>query len=113
MIILRGALCTAGIPEKKKKKYLRALKLQRPVKQVYLITAPKNKANLLEYFRGDQIRQKGNRRRKIPVYGIAGDEESAKELTACMICGTFAATGGFLVTDFLEQRAGSKAGGAY
>ncbi len=71
---------------------------------VYLITAPSNRKNCLEYMKANQILQPYYKEKEIEVYGLAGSEEAAQELAAAMLCGTYAATGGFAVVDYLEYR---------
>ena len=45
MIVWKEALYVAGIPQKKQKRIMRALEKKRPVRDVYLITAPSNEKN--------------------------------------------------------------------
>lgn len=110
MVIWKEALYVAGIPQKKQKRIMHAIERKRPVGDVYLITAPSNQENCLEYMKANQILQPYYRKKEIVVYGLAGSEEAAQELAASMICGTYAVTGDFRVIAFLEQRSGGKAG---
>lgn len=110
MIVWKEALYVAGIPQKKQKRIMRAIEKKRPVRGVYLITAPSNEKNCLEYMKANQILQPYYRKKEIEVYGLAGSEEAAQELAASMICGTYAATGNFKVIAYLEQQNGGKAG---
>lgn len=110
MIVWKEALYVAGIPQKKQKRIMRALEKKRPVRDVYLITAPSNEKNCLEYMKANQILQPYYRKKEITVYGLAGGEEAAKELVVSMICGTYLATGEFRVISYLDGLSGSKAG---
>lgn len=110
MIVWKEALYVAGIPPKKQERIIRAIKRKRLVRGVYLITAPSNQKNCLEYMKANQILQPYYRKREIKVYGLAGSEEAAQELAAAMLCGTYAATGAFEVIDYLEHRSRSEAG---
>ncbi|MCH5273489.1 MAG: hypothetical protein J1E35_07430 [Lachnospiraceae bacterium] len=110
MIVWKEALYVAGIPPRKQKRIIRAIKRRRLVRGVYLITAPSNRKNCLEYMKANQILQPYYRKREIKVYGLAGSEEAAQELAASMVCGAYAATGSFAVIDYLERRRQDKAG---
>ena len=109
MVIWKDALYVAGIPEKKQKRIIRAITKRRPVQDVYLVTAPSNENNCLEYMKANQILQPYYRKRDVEVYGMAGSEEAVQELTAAMLCDTYLATGEFHVVPHLEQK-NSKAG---
>ncbi len=104
MVIWKEALYVAGIPPKKQKRIMRAIDKKHPVKDVYLITAPSNEENRLEYVKANQILQPYYRKRETVVYGLAKSEGAAQELVAAMLCGTYAATGGFDVIPYLEYR---------
>lgn len=110
MVVWKEALYVAGIPQKKQKRIKKAIEKKRPVKGVYLVTAPSNEENCLEYVNANQLLQPYYRKREVVVYGLAGSEEAAQELAASMLCGTYAATGDFRVIPYLEERNGSKAG---
>ncbi len=110
MIVWKEALYVAGIAPKRQERIMRALKRRRPVRGVYLITAPSNQQNRLEYMNANQILQPYYREKEIKVYGLAGSEEDAQELAASMLCGVYAATGDFAVIDFLERRGRGEAG---
>jgi len=110
MIVWKEALYVAGIPSKKQKRIMRALEKKRPVRNVYLITAPSNEKNCLEYMKANQILQPYYRKREITVYGLAAGEDAAQELVASMICGTYLATGDFQVIPYLDRKNGVKAG---
>lgn len=110
MVIWKEALYVAGIPQKKQKRIMKAIEKKRPVKDVYLVTAPSNDENCLEYVKANQMLQPYYQKREIVVYGLAGGEEAAQELAATMLCGTYAATGDFRVIPYLERRSGGKAG---
>ena len=45
MVVWKDALYVAGIPEKRQKRIMKAIGKKRPVKDVYLLTAPSNDAN--------------------------------------------------------------------
>ena len=109
MVVWKEALYVAGISEKRQKRIMKSIGKKRPVKDVYLITAPSNKENCLEFMKANQMLQPYYRKREIVVYGLAGSEEAAQELAATMLCDTYIATGGFQVIPHLEQR-GGKAG---
>lgn len=109
MVVWKEALYVAGIPQKKQKRIMKSIEKKRPVRGVYLITAPSNEQNCLEYVKANQILQPYYGKKEVTVYGLAGSEEAAQELAASMICGTYAATGDFRVIPYLEQRSG-KAG---
>lgn len=109
MVVWKEALYVAGIPEKRQKRIMKAIGKKRPVKDVYLLTAPSNEANCLEYVKANQLLQPYYRKREISVYGLAGSEGAAQELAAAMLCDTYMATGGFEVIPHLEQKCG-KAG---
>lgn len=111
MVVWKEALYVAGIPQKKQKRIMRSIEKKRPVRGVYLITAPSNEKNCLEYVKANQILQPYYRKKELVVYGLAGSEEAAQELAASMLCGTYAATGGFRVIPYLEQRSGKAGGG--
>ena len=49
MVVWKEALYVAGIPEKKQKRIMKSIEKRRPVKGVYLVTAPSNETNCLEY----------------------------------------------------------------
>lgn len=112
MVIWKEALYVAGIPQKKQKRIMKSIEKKRPVKDVYLITAPSNEQNCLEYVKANQILQPYYRKRDVTVYGIAGGEAAAQELAAAMVCGTYAATGTFSVIPYLEARNRGEAGGS-
>ena len=109
MVIWKDALYVAGIPEKRQKRIMRAIEKKRPVKGVYLVTAPSNEANCLEYVKANQLLQPYYRKKEIAVYGLAGSEVDTQELAAAMLCDTYMATGGFRVIPHLERKCG-KAG---
>lgn len=110
MVVWKEALYVAGIPQKKQKRIMKAIEKKHPVKGVYLVTAPSNEENCLEYVKANQILQPYFREKEIVVYGLAGSEEAAQELVASMLCGTYAATGDFRVIPYLEKRNRGKAG---
>jgi len=112
MVIWKEALYVAGIPEKRQKRIMKSIEKKRPVKDVYLITAPSNEMNCLEYVKANQMLQPYYREREVVVYGMAGSEEAAQELAAAMVCGTYAATGEFSVIPYLEARSRGEAGGS-
>ena len=109
MVVWKEALYVAGIPEKKQKRIMKAIEKKRPVKDVYLLTAPSNEQNCLEYVKANQMLQPYFKKREIVVYGLAGSEAAAQELAAAMLCDTYMATGAFRVIPHLEQK-NSKAG---
>ena len=109
MVIWKEALYVAGIPEKKQKRIMKSIEKKRPVKDVYLIMAPSNEVNCLEYMKANQILQPYYRKKEIAVYGLAGGEAAAQELAASMLCDTYLATGDFRVIPHLERKCG-KAG---
>ncbi len=109
MVIWKEALYVAGIPEKRQKRIMKSIEKKRPVKDVYLITAPSNETNCLEYVKANQILQPYYRKKEIEVYGLAGGEAAAQELAAAMLCDTYLATGEFRVIPHLETKYG-KAG---
>ena len=53
MVIWKEALYVAGIPQKKQKRIMHAIERKRPVGDVYLITAPSNQENCLEYMKAN------------------------------------------------------------
>lgn len=110
MVIWKEALYVAGISPKKQKRIMKSIEKMRPVKDVYLITAPSNERNCLEYVKANQMLQPYFRKREVNVYGLAGSESAAQELAAAMVCGTYAATGTFSVIPYLETRCKSEAG---
>lgn len=110
MIVWKEVLYVAGIPQKKQKRIMRALEQKRSVRDVYLITAPSNEKNCLEYMKANQILQPYYEKKEITVYGLAGGEEAAKELVASMICGTYLATGEFQVISYLDRKSSGEAG---
>ncbi|MBQ8800207.1 MAG: hypothetical protein IJZ55_11655 [Lachnospiraceae bacterium] len=112
MVIWKEALYVAGVPQKKQKRIMKSIEKKRPVKDVYLITAPSNEANCLEYVNANQILQPYYRKRDVVVYGLAGSETAAQELAATMVCGAYAATGTFSVIPYLEARNRGEAGGS-
>ncbi len=109
MVIWKEALYVAGIPEKRQKRIMKSIDKKRPVKDVYLLTAPSNDENCLEYVKANQLLQPYYRKKEVAVYGLAGSEAAAQELAAAMLCDTYMATGEFRVISHLEQRSG-KAG---
>ncbi len=109
MVIWKEALYVAGIPEKRQKRIMKSIDKKRPVKDVYLLTAPSNDENCLEYVKANQLLQPYYRKKEVAVYGLAGSEAAAQELAAAMLCDTYMATGEFRVIPHLEQRSG-KAG---
>ena len=109
MVIWKEALYVAGIPEKRQKRIMKSIDKKRPVKDVYLLTAPSNDENCLEYVKATQLLQPYYRKKEGAVYGLAGSEAAAQELAAAMLCDTYMATGEFRVIPHLEQRSG-KAG---
>ncbi|MBR6537040.1 MAG: hypothetical protein IKT67_07540 [Lachnospiraceae bacterium] len=109
MVVWKEALYVAGIPEKRQKRIMKAIGKRRPVKDVYLLTAPSNEANCLEYVKANQLLQPYYRKKEITVYGLAGSEGAAQELAASMLCETYMATGDFQVISHLEKKSG-KAG---
>lgn len=110
MIIWKEALYVAGILPKKQKRVMKSIEKRHPVKDVYLVTAPSNDANCLEYVKANQILQPYYRTKEIVVYGLAGSEQAAQELVASMLCSTYMATGDFRVISHLEERNGCKEG---
>lgn len=110
MVIWKEALYVAGIQPKKQKRIMKSIEKQRPVKDVYLVTAPSNEANCVEYVKANQLLQPYYRTKEIEVYGLAGNEEAAQELVAAMLCGTYVATGAFRVIPYLEERNRGEAG---
>ena len=110
MVVWKDALYTAGLTPKKQKRVIRAINRKRPVRNVYLITAPSNKGNCLEYMKANQILQPYYKKRELIVYGLAGSEGEAQELVASMLCGTYLATGAFSVVEYLDSKDGGKAG---
>lgn len=111
MVVWKESLYCAGISEKKQKRIMRAIGKKRLVKRAYLITAPSNPKNKLEFLPANQLLLPYFKKREISVYGLAGSEEDAKELAAAMVCSTYAATGTFDVIAYLESKDG-KAGGS-
>ena len=109
MVVWKEALYVAGIPEKRQKRIMKAIEKKRPVKDVYLVTAPSNEQNCLEYVKANQMLQPYFKEREVVVYGLAGSETAAQELAAAMLCDTYMATGEFKVIPHLEQK-NSKAG---
>jgi len=109
MVIWKEALYVAGIPEKRQKRIIKSIEKKRPVKDVYLVTAPSDERNCLEYVKANQMLQPYFRRKEVVVYGLAGSEEAAQELAAAMLCDTYLATGEFRVVPHLEHK-GGKAG---
>lgn len=110
MIVWKEALYVAGIPHKKQNRIIRALEKGHPVRDVYLITAPSNEKNCLEYRKANQILQPYYRKKKITVYGLARGEEAAQELAVSMICGAYLATGEFQVISYLNRKSSGEAG---
>lgn len=110
MIIWKEALYVAGLSPRKQKRIMRAIDKKRRVRGIYLITAPSNENNCLEYMSANQFRQPHLKKKEIRVYGLAGNEEAAKELAAAMICGTYVATGGVDVISYLDKKNCGKAG---
>ena len=109
MVVWKEALYVAGIPEKRQKRIIKSINKKRPVKDVYLLTAPSNEKNCLEYVKANQILQPYYRKREVVVYGLAGSEEAAQELAASMLCETYLSTGDFQVIPHLERKS-SEAG---
>ncbi len=109
MVVWKEALYVAGIPEKRQKRIMRSIEKKRPVKDVYLLTAPSNEENCLEYVKANQMLQPYYRKREVVVYGLAGGEAAAQELVAAMLCDTYLATGDFRVIPHLDRKS-SKAG---
>ena len=109
MVIWKEALYVAGLSEKRQKRIMKSIGKKRPVKDVYLVTAPSNEMNCLEYVKANQILQPYYRKKEIVVYGLAGSEAAAQELAASMLCDTYLATGDFQVIPHLERKNG-KAG---
>lgn len=110
MIVWKDALYVAGISPKKQKRIMRAIDRLHAVRGVYLITAPSNRANCLEYMKANQVLQPYYKEKEIQVYGLAGSEEAAQELAASMVCETYVATGAFSVAEYLENRTTGEAG---
>ena len=110
MIVWKEALYVAGLSPRKQKRIMKAVEKRHPVKGVYLVTAPSNEENCLEYVAANQMLQPYYREREVVVYGLAGSEEAAQELAASMLCGTYAATGDFRVIPYLDKRSVPKAG---
>lgn len=109
MVVWKELLYCAGISEKKQKRIMRAIGKRRPVRKVYLITAPSNPENKLDLLQANQLLQPYYKKMEVCVYGLAGSEEDAKELAAAMVCSTYAATGTLDVVGYLNVRQG-KAG---
>ena len=109
MVVWKEALYVAGIPEKRQKRIMKSIDKKRPVKDVYLLTAPSNEENCLEYVSANQMLQPYYQKRDVVVYGLAGDESAAQELAVAMLCDTYLATGEFQVIPHLERKC-SKAG---
>ncbi len=112
MVVWKEALYVAGIPEKKQKRIMKSIEKKRPVKDVYLLTAPSNENNCLEYVKANQMLQPYYRKREVVVYGLAGSEGAAQELAASMLCDTYLATGAFQVIPHLERRDGEAGDGS-
>lgn len=110
MIVWKDALYVAGIPQKKQKRIMRAIDRRRAVRGIYLITAPSNRTNCLEYMKANQVLQPYYKEKEIQVYGLAGSEEAAQELAAAMVCETYTVTGAFAVLEYLEHRMRGKEG---
>ena len=112
MVIWKEALYVAGIPEKKQKRIMKSIEKKRPVKDVYLVTAPSDERNCLEYVGANQMLQPYFRKKEVVVYGLAGSEAAAQELAAAMLCDTYLATGEFRVIPHLERKRGKAGDGA-
>lgn len=112
MVIWKEALYVAGIPEKRQKRIMKSIEKKRPVKDVYLVTAPSDERNCLEYVKANQMLQPYFRKKEVVVYGLAGSEEAAQELAAAMLCDTYLATGEFRVVSHLECKNGKAGDGA-
>ena len=112
MVIWKEALYVAGIPEKRQKRIIKSIEKKRPVKDVYLVTAPSDERNCLEYVKANQMLQPYFRRKEVVVYGLAGSEEAAQELAATMLCDTYMATGDFRVVPHLEHKSGKAGDGS-
>ena len=112
MVVWKEALYVAGIPEKKQKRIMRSIEKKRPVKDVYLVTAPSNEQNCLEYVKANQMLQPYFKKREVVVYGLAGSEAAAQELAAAMLCDTYMATGEFRVIPHLESKNGKAGDGS-
>lgn len=110
MIVWKEALYVAGIPQKKQKRIMRAVEKGHPVRDIYLIIAPSNEKNCLEYMKANQMLQPYYQKREVSVYGLAAGEEAAKELVVSMLCVTYLATGGFQVIPYLDRFSSAKAG---
>ncbi len=112
MVIWKEALYVAGIPEKRQKRIMKSIEKKRPVKDVYLVTAPSDERNCLEYVNANQMLQPYFRKKEVAVYGLAGSEEAAQELAAAMLCDTYLATGEFRVIPHLERKSGKAGDGS-
>ena len=65
MVVWKEALYVAGIPEKRQKRIMKSIEKKRPVKDVYLLTAPSNEENCLEYVMANQMLQPYYRTEKL------------------------------------------------
>lgn len=110
MVVWKDTLYVAGISPRRQKRIKRAIQRRRPVRNVFLFTAPSNAANTLEFFSANELLQPIYQKKTVTVYGMAGGKDAAEELAASMICGTYASTGGFSVIPFLESRECKKEG---
>lgn len=104
MVIWKEALYVAGLTPKKQKRIMNAIDKKRPVKNAYLIMAPSNEANCVEYVKANQLLQPYFSKRENVVYGLAGSEEAAQELAAAMVCSAYVATGDFKVAPYLDAK---------
>lgn len=104
MIVWKDCLYFAGISPKKHERIKKALDKRRPVHNVFLITAPSNSENCLEFFSANTLLQPHYKNRDVVVYGVAKNADLAEELAATMVCSTYAATETFDVIGYLERR---------
>lgn len=104
MIVWKERVYCKGISPKRQKRVMHALDKRRPVRSIYLIVAPSNPENCLEYMQANLLLQPYYKKRDVIVYGMAPDEATVQELAATMVCSAFATNGDFNIVGYLDSK---------
>ncbi|MGN0350504.1 MAG: hypothetical protein ACI4ES_02550 [Roseburia sp.] len=71
---------------------------------IYVITLPSNRENLLDIIPSQELLQKGYPKKNLYIVGLAKGYEEAIELAGSIIMEVYRHTGAFAVTDYLLRK---------
>lgn len=89
--------------EKRKRKIMGKLRLNKPQLGVYVITLPANENNSLDIYPSNILLQKYYKKRNLTVVGIAEGREEALLLVQKIVMDCYEKTGQFLVRKMVEE----------